>query len=284
MNARSTARAIPLDEDTACRGCGYNLRGLLTDGRCPECGAFVWLSTAGEQLKYANPAWLADVARGAKGMLVALSSVVVVPGITLGPFALLEEWFGVQVHPVEFAICLVELAGSCGIGLWSQWLYASPEAGAEDRQNGIHAPRWRVRAGVIATLASVTLAGLIHWAPAGGVETYLLIALLALGSPFGVTGCVAMLAYARHSLELALRAGDPSAAASAAGYAKWYARGWFAAAAGGLMSLAAAPALFISFAAVPILMIFGVLILMLPHHIVSRLNSDLAQSRRRWQR
>jgi hypothetical protein len=24
--------------DTSCRRCGYNLRGLHRDGRCPECG------------------------------------------------------------------------------------------------------------------------------------------------------------------------------------------------------------------------------------------------------
>ncbi|HWB21107.1 MAG TPA: hypothetical protein VG711_12455, partial [Phycisphaerales bacterium] len=29
---------LPIDDDRACRNCGYNLRGLMTDKACPECG------------------------------------------------------------------------------------------------------------------------------------------------------------------------------------------------------------------------------------------------------
>ncbi len=30
-----------IEEDIACMGCGYNLRGLLADGKCPECGGAI---------------------------------------------------------------------------------------------------------------------------------------------------------------------------------------------------------------------------------------------------
>ena len=30
--------ALRIERDTPCPGCGYNLRGLRLDGRCPECG------------------------------------------------------------------------------------------------------------------------------------------------------------------------------------------------------------------------------------------------------
>jgi hypothetical protein len=30
--------SVPIDVDWFCRRCGYNLRGLMTGGRCPECG------------------------------------------------------------------------------------------------------------------------------------------------------------------------------------------------------------------------------------------------------
>ena len=44
-----------LDEDIACRKCGYNLRGLNKDGACPECGTAVGRSTQGDLLRFCDP-------------------------------------------------------------------------------------------------------------------------------------------------------------------------------------------------------------------------------------
>jgi ribosomal protein S27AE len=41
--------------DTTCRRCGYNLRGLSRDGRCPECGTPIGLSTHGDLLRSSGP-------------------------------------------------------------------------------------------------------------------------------------------------------------------------------------------------------------------------------------
>lgn len=49
--------------DVICIGCGYNLRGLLPDGRCPECGAPVSISFRGD-VSWADPRWLRGVQRG----------------------------------------------------------------------------------------------------------------------------------------------------------------------------------------------------------------------------
>jgi hypothetical protein len=38
---RSTLPAVALDQDLSCAACGYNLRGLRRDGRCPECGGSI---------------------------------------------------------------------------------------------------------------------------------------------------------------------------------------------------------------------------------------------------
>lgn len=38
----------PLRSDLPCRACGYNLRGLVTSGRCPECGTAIGFSLHGE--------------------------------------------------------------------------------------------------------------------------------------------------------------------------------------------------------------------------------------------
>ena len=38
MTSPAPRIALRIERDTPCPGCGYNLRGLRLDGRCPECG------------------------------------------------------------------------------------------------------------------------------------------------------------------------------------------------------------------------------------------------------
>ena len=51
-------------EDLPCIHCGYNLRGLATDGRCPECGTSIARSIHGDLLSWADPLWLKRIDRG----------------------------------------------------------------------------------------------------------------------------------------------------------------------------------------------------------------------------
>lgn len=66
-----SAHAMPLDAegrvtiDAPCARCGYNLRGLMCDGRCPECAAPVEHSLCGDELIHASPEWIDTLARGA---------------------------------------------------------------------------------------------------------------------------------------------------------------------------------------------------------------------------
>ena len=62
-----------LEEDTPCRRCGYNLRGLLPTGLCPECGTAVSYSIVGNLLKQADPGWLKRLHMGA---LVKICSII----------------------------------------------------------------------------------------------------------------------------------------------------------------------------------------------------------------
>ena len=72
-------------EDKICIDCGYNLRGLRTDGRCPECGGQVAASLRGHELHYASLPWLRSVRRGFHMMkrAILLSLLAVVLGIVI---------------------------------------------------------------------------------------------------------------------------------------------------------------------------------------------------------
>lgn len=51
-------------EDKLCIDCGYNLRGLKPEGRCPECGGAVGASLRGHELQAASLPWLRSIRRG----------------------------------------------------------------------------------------------------------------------------------------------------------------------------------------------------------------------------
>jgi hypothetical protein len=48
----------PIKYDLPCPRCGYNLRGLIPDGLCPECGQAIALALRENLLRYADPDWV----------------------------------------------------------------------------------------------------------------------------------------------------------------------------------------------------------------------------------
>ncbi len=62
--------------DLPCIECGYNLRGQLPRGSCPECGAPVARSNRTDQLARANPAWLATLKHAMTWMLVGVAAYI----------------------------------------------------------------------------------------------------------------------------------------------------------------------------------------------------------------
>jgi hypothetical protein len=82
MSLMSDRGALPpempteLTVDTPCRKCGYNLRGLSTQSRCPECWCAVGLSIVGDLLKFADPLWVRTLARGGNFILGGIVLIV----------------------------------------------------------------------------------------------------------------------------------------------------------------------------------------------------------------
>jgi hypothetical protein len=58
--------------DIACVSCGYNLRGLSPDGRCPECGTAIGRSTRGDYLRFCDPGWVETLASGMNWIVAGL--------------------------------------------------------------------------------------------------------------------------------------------------------------------------------------------------------------------
>lgn len=87
------------DKDQHCIECGYPIRGLRTNGNCPECGIQVSLSLRGDQPEYSSIKWLNSVRRGIYLTLAVLPASVLglicLSMIGVGPkAAILRSLFG----------------------------------------------------------------------------------------------------------------------------------------------------------------------------------------------
>jgi hypothetical protein len=68
----------PIDEDRACNGCGYNLRGLTTGGNCPECGLAIEPPPVEEQPVAAIDVFSPGARRMVSGLALACACLVIV--------------------------------------------------------------------------------------------------------------------------------------------------------------------------------------------------------------
>jgi hypothetical protein len=96
--------------DVACVGCGYNLRTLAVDARCPECGQAVAESLCRDGLEFGPPAWVRGLAGGAGLLLCAAVCVVVL--LAAAGLALLAED---SLAPADVGVLLTVFAGVAGI-------------------------------------------------------------------------------------------------------------------------------------------------------------------------
>lgn len=65
--------ALPLDQNIPCLRCGYNLRTLSSDARCPECSAAIAASLSPNLLRFADPSWTSILALAMGIMLISTS-------------------------------------------------------------------------------------------------------------------------------------------------------------------------------------------------------------------
>lgn len=101
-----------VEREFPCAGCEYDVRGLPTEGRCPECGEAMEVSLRGDTLHHADPRWLGRliiagwlIPAGVAGMVLLMLAESIVP------FSPSATWRAVVGAAMEIAQVVVMWAG-----------------------------------------------------------------------------------------------------------------------------------------------------------------------------
>ncbi|MCI0348663.1 MAG: hypothetical protein L0Z53_04490 [Acidobacteriales bacterium] len=153
-----------VERDVQCVRCGYNLKSLLREGACPECGTAIEQSLHGDLLRYADQDWVKQVARGLVwvrnsrrwmfwmviGLLLfaIVGMFVFAVGKATGVDTALEQAFEVVAKLIGIAIVFMPVG--MGVGMW---MVSRPEPRAEADDPHLHAMIRALSIGVIAAFA-----------------------------------------------------------------------------------------------------------------------------------
>jgi len=107
----SLMTATPADTvKDECYRCGYDLRGIVNDGACPECGLLAVRSRrVTDELHDTRPRWLRSISRGINLILLAIGAIFAGPILATILMEMLPFWWNVYLPLVGFdfaAICL----------------------------------------------------------------------------------------------------------------------------------------------------------------------------------
>lgn len=136
-----------IQQDIACLRCGYNLRTQASNGCCPECGAAVQRTLAGDALADADRAWLRRVSAGLGLTIITIAAVLALTTLTHVIYA-----FGLA-PPGPLRAFEIAARGAAVLGAWR---FATPQPGGLHRPEPIDA-RGAVRILAVAQFAAAIL-------------------------------------------------------------------------------------------------------------------------------
>ena len=169
--------------DVQCKNCAYNLRGLREDGRCPECGTPIGLSTRGDLLCYASPDWLDKVALGLKVILYMVVVGIIVGGLAAVLSKLLSPMLA---RSLSFLASLVSFYGV--------WLMTEPDPSGIGEDPNITA-RKVVRVALVVGLLSEPVQALLETGVTQRTVAIVLGALMIAATLVGLVGEFAKFIY-----------------------------------------------------------------------------------------
>jgi hypothetical protein len=183
-----------IQQDTPCRRCGYNLRGLFEDGQCPECGTPVKISLRHGLLQHSDPDWL-DALR--RGILLILGYIFAVFVYLLCAGLLESRHVRLPGSGLPVVTGILFCVNVCGYYLLTM---REPNGGGET-EYGVarQVARWSVAAGLCNLFAGNAF-GLLG-RELSSLATVRLVTLLngCLATLIGFTGVFALLLYLENS-------------------------------------------------------------------------------------
>lgn len=185
-----------IDEDRPCIGCGYNLRGLSPNSRCPECATPIAQSIRGNLLKYSDPQWLERLRFGAS---LKLWNILVSILVGFGSGLLIAFGF---TQSIMFLVGFI--AGA--LGLWASFAITTQEPRIALEEDTISLRK------IVRFCASIAFLGSFLQVVQRGPQWETLI--VVLGGLLSLVGVVAMFGEFVYFRRFAYRVPDPKLAKS----------------------------------------------------------------------